>query len=85
VPDAKPPGADFEGPLRALHEAAVEHIPVGSAAATAHGSTRLTLDVDVVYARSAGPMALINAVWRDRVAKRSESWERPGSTSSAAW
>jgi hypothetical protein len=53
VPDAEPPGADFEGLLRALHEADVEHILVGGAAATAHGSTRLTLDVDVVYTRSA--------------------------------
>jgi hypothetical protein len=54
VPDAKPPGADFEGLFRALHEAGVEYILVGGVAATAHGSTRLTLDVDVVYARS-GP------------------------------
>ena len=53
MPDAKPPGADFEGLIRALHQAGVEFIVVGGAAATALGSARLTLDLDVVYARSA--------------------------------
>ncbi len=52
MPAAKPPGADFEGLIRALREAGVEFILVGGAAATALGSTRLTLDLDVVYART---------------------------------
>ena len=42
---------DFAGLLRALGEARVEFILVGGAAATAHGSARLTQDLDVVYSR----------------------------------
>jgi predicted nucleotidyltransferase len=42
---------DFPGLLRTLTEARVEFIIVGGAAATAHGSARLTQDLDVVYAR----------------------------------
>ncbi len=44
---------DFAGVLRALSEAGVRFIIVGGAAATAHGSARLTQDLDVVYARDA--------------------------------
>jgi predicted nucleotidyltransferase len=44
---------DFGALLRRLSEAGVEYILVGGAAATAHGSARLTQDVDVVYRRSA--------------------------------
>ena len=43
---------DFSGLLRALAGAGVEFILVGGAAATAHGSARLTVDVDVVYRRT---------------------------------
>ena len=43
---------DFPGLLRALGGAGVEFIVVGGAAATAHGSARLTLDLDVVYRRT---------------------------------
>ena len=43
---------DFEGLLGALADARVEFILVGGMAATAHGSARLTRDVDVVYART---------------------------------
>ena len=43
---------DFPGLLRALSEAGVEFIVVGGAAATAHGATRLTLDLDIVYRRT---------------------------------
>jgi predicted nucleotidyltransferase len=43
---------DFKALLRALSESGVELILVGGVAATVHGSTRLTLDVDVVYERS---------------------------------
>ena len=42
---------DFAAVLRTLSEAGVQFIIVGGAAATAHGSARLTLDLDVVYAR----------------------------------
>ena len=45
--------ADFEGLLRALHDADVEFILVGGLAGTVHGSARATYDVDVVYSRSA--------------------------------
>jgi predicted nucleotidyltransferase len=43
---------DYAGLLRALAEARVEFVLVGGAAAIAHGASRQTLDVDVVYARS---------------------------------
>ncbi len=43
---------DFAALLRTLESAGVEFILVGGAAATVHGSTRLTLDLDVVYGRS---------------------------------
>ncbi len=44
---------DFPVLLGALAEAGVEYIVVGGAAATTHGSARLTLDLDVVYRRTA--------------------------------
>jgi predicted nucleotidyltransferase len=44
---------DFKALLRLLSEAGVEFILVGGVAATVHGSTRLTTDVDVVYRRDA--------------------------------
>jgi predicted nucleotidyltransferase len=43
---------DFKALLRALSEAGVEFIIVGGVAATVHGSTRLTVDVDAVYRRT---------------------------------
>lgn len=42
---------DFEALLRALRGAEVEFIIVGGAAAIAHGSSRLTQDLDIVYSR----------------------------------
>jgi hypothetical protein len=42
---------DFEKLLGALASAKVDYIIVGGAAATAHGSARLTLDLDIVYSR----------------------------------
>lgn len=43
---------DFAALLRALSEGRVEYILVGGVAATAHGSARLTLDLDIVYRRT---------------------------------
>ena len=43
---------DFPALFRSLHHAGVEFIVVGGAAATAHGSVRLTLDLDIVYRRT---------------------------------
>jgi hypothetical protein len=43
---------DFPALQRTLAEAAVRFIIVGGAAATAHGSARLTQDLDLVYERS---------------------------------
>lgn len=43
---------DFEALLRVLAESKVEFIIVGGAAATAHGSARLTNDLGIVYSRS---------------------------------
>lgn len=42
---------DFNALLRLLVEHEVEFIIVGGAAATAHGSARLTFDLDIVYRR----------------------------------
>ena len=44
---------DFPAMLRTLSDAGVRFIIVGGAAATAHGSARLTQDLDLVYARDA--------------------------------
>ncbi|MCI0612951.1 hypothetical protein L0244_08170 [bacterium] len=43
---------DFEKIITALTHSAVSFIVVGGAAATAHGSSRLTQDLDIVYQRS---------------------------------
>jgi hypothetical protein len=43
---------DFRTLLSALTGAGVEFLIVGGAAATAHGASRLTLDLDVVYRRT---------------------------------
>jgi predicted nucleotidyltransferase len=43
---------DFKALLGALSEGGVEFILVGGVAATVHGSTRLTVDVDAVYRRT---------------------------------
>ncbi len=45
---------NFEALLRLLAEQGVEFIVVGGAAATAHGSARLTKDLDIVYRRTPG-------------------------------
>ncbi len=44
---------NFERLLSVLAESQVKFIVVGGAAATAHGASRLTQDIDVVYARDA--------------------------------
>jgi hypothetical protein len=43
---------DFHALIRLLVESKIEFIVIGGAAATAHGSARLTLDLDVVYRRT---------------------------------
>ena len=43
---------DFKALLRALADGGAEFILVGGVAATVHGSSRLTVDVDVVYRRT---------------------------------
>ena len=54
---------DFSTLLRVLHDQDVAYILVGGAAATIHGSARLTLDVDVVYQRTPDNLArLVNAL-----------------------
>ncbi len=45
---------DFAALLHTLTAAGVRYIVVGSAAATAHGAARLTVDLDVVYERTQG-------------------------------
>ena len=50
---------DFKALLRLLTDSDVEFIIVGGAAATAHGSARLTFDLDIVYRRSKENIARI--------------------------
>ncbi len=52
---------DFEALIRILVEHGVEFILVGGAAATAHGSARLTDDLDIVYSRSPENIARLAA------------------------
>ena len=56
---------DFSALLRALSQAGVEYSLVGGAAATVHGSARLTLDVDVVYRRAQENLARVVASLAD--------------------
>ena len=42
---------DFEAIIRIFSESGVECVIVGGLAATIHGSSRLTIDVDLVYSR----------------------------------
>ena len=54
---------DFATLLRILADQDVAYILVGGAAATVHGSARLTLDIDVVYQRTPDNLArLVNAL-----------------------
>jgi hypothetical protein len=55
---------DFEALLGALVASRVEFIIVGGAAATAHGSARLTNDLDIVYSRSAENIGRLVAALR---------------------
>jgi predicted nucleotidyltransferase len=49
--------------LKALSEANVDFVIVGGAAATIHGSSRLTQDLDVVYGRSSANISrLVSAL-----------------------
>ena len=50
---------NFPALLGALTGAGVEYIVIGGAAATAHGSARLTLDLDVVYRRTPDNIARV--------------------------
>jgi hypothetical protein len=52
---------DFKALLHALTEGGVEFILIGGAAATVHGSSRLTRDVDVVYRRTRDNVARLVA------------------------
>jgi len=52
---------DYAALLRALHDHGARFIIVGGAAATAHGSARLTQDLDIVYDRSRENLARLVA------------------------
>jgi hypothetical protein len=61
VPAEPPSDTDFEALLGALASAGVEYIVIGGVAGKAHGSPRLTVDLDVVYARSAANIQRLTA------------------------
>src|SRR5688572_19348463 len=50
---------DIKAILHTLVDGGVRFILVGGAAATAHGSARLTLDLDIVYDRAADNLAAL--------------------------
>ena len=52
---------DYEVLLRALVDARVEFSLIGGAAGIAHGSARLTEDLDILYRRSEGNIARLVA------------------------
>lgn len=52
---------DYASLLRCLHASGVEFILIGGVAAVAHGSSRLTQDVDVVYARTEANIGRLGA------------------------
>ena len=56
---------DFEAMLTALDRNRVEYIVVGGAAAIAHGSARLTQDLDIVYHRSPQNLDRLVSALRD--------------------
>ena len=56
---------DFEALLSALDRSRVAYIVVGGAAALAHGSARLTQDLDVVYDRSTENLDRLVSALRD--------------------
>lgn len=56
---------DFAALLRRLGDNGVEFIVVGGAAAIAHGSARLTQDLDIVYDRSAENLERLVAALRN--------------------
>lgn len=57
---------DFKGLLRTLSEPGIEFILVGGVAAVAHGSARLTQDVDVVYRRTKDNIAKLATALADK-------------------
>jgi predicted nucleotidyltransferase len=57
---------DFKALLRTLSEQGVEFILVGGVAAVAHGSAKLTQDVDVVYRRTEGNISRLVAAIADK-------------------
>ncbi len=52
---------DLERALQDLHRAGVEFIIVGGVAAAVHGATRVTQDLDIVYARTPENIARLAA------------------------
>jgi len=52
---------DYQKALQTLRDGQVRFIVIGGVAATAHGSTQLTNDLDVVYARSTEDIAHLAA------------------------
>lgn len=57
---------DFPALLQCLSAAGVEYILVGGAAAVAHGSVRLTQDIDVVYRHSPESLSRLAAALGDK-------------------
>ncbi len=54
---------DYAAALALMSQHGVEYIVIGGVAASAHGSTRFTQDVDIVYRRTPENMARLAQAW----------------------
>lgn len=57
---------DFRKLLVTLADGGVRFILIGCVAATAHGASRVTRDVDVVYERSSENIERLTVAWHPR-------------------
>ena len=72
MPPARPP-VDFAAALGLLSRGGVEFVVVGGFAATAHGSARVTYDLDVVYSRRRDNIARLLSGTERRLGQRASA------------
>jgi predicted nucleotidyltransferase len=61
VPDKKP---DFSGIVKALHDSGVRYVLIGGLAMVAHGSSHVTVDIDLSYARDPENLSALSELLR---------------------